>query len=226
VAACALALGIASACSQSPEMPQLWGTTVSGASKSEPAAPPINSLYPAAAETTTAAPKAADAAPRARRTARAATPAPGAGGPAETVIAPPPAPIKVESPELMPGREPENLAAAAVPEPAAPPATTRNLAVMPPDHIYSSEDDDVIPARLLTSVPSGTLIRGQQPDMNTMELIVSPNGKVEQVRLLTPAKRMTDMLLLSGAKTWTFAPALQDGLPVRYRTMYSWPSVK
>jgi hypothetical protein len=33
---------------------------------------------------------------------------------------------------------------------------------------------------------------------------------------------MTDMLLLSGAKTWKFVPALKDGQPVRYRTQFSW----
>jgi outer membrane biosynthesis protein TonB len=58
--------------------------------------------------------------------------------------------------------------------------------------------------------------------MNTMELLISPQGRVEQVRLISPTKRMTDMLLLSGAKTWKFAPALRDGEPVRYRTMFSW----
>ena len=58
--------------------------------------------------------------------------------------------------------------------------------------------------------------------MNTMELVVSRPGRVEQVRLLTPVKRMTDMLLLSGAKTWKFTPAMKEGQPVRYRTMFRW----
>jgi hypothetical protein len=33
---------------------------------------------------------------------------------------------------------------------------------------------------------------------------------------------MTDMLLLSGAKTWKFTPAMKEGVPVRYRTTISW----
>jgi outer membrane biosynthesis protein TonB len=55
-----------------------------------------------------------------------------------------------------------------------------------------------------------------------MELVITREGRVETVRLLTPATRMTDMLLLSGAKTWKFAPALKEGQPVRYRTRFSW----
>lgn len=92
------------------------------------------------------------------------------------------------------------------------------------DRIYSSEDEDVTPAVLLTTTQGGPLFRGLTPNMNTMELVVSAQGRVEQVRLLTPATRMTDMLLLSGAKTWKFAPALKNGHPVRYRTIFSWES--
>ena len=42
------------------------------------------------------------------------------------------------------------------------------------------------------------------------------------MKLVTPPKRMTDMLMLSGAKTWRFSPALKNGQPVRYRTEFSW----
>jgi len=88
--------------------------------------------------------------------------------------------------------------------------------------IYSPADSDVIPARLLTSQKAGPLFRNAPADLNTMELIISKLGLVEQVRLTSPTKRMTDMLLLSGAKTWRFAPAMKDGAPVRYRTNFSW----
>jgi hypothetical protein len=33
---------------------------------------------------------------------------------------------------------------------------------------------------------------------------------------------MPDMMLLSGAKNWTFEPALKDGQSVRYRLELSW----
>jgi hypothetical protein len=90
--------------------------------------------------------------------------------------------------------------------------------------IYSKDDSDVLPARLITTKESGPLFRGVRPELNTMELIISQQGRVEQVRMMTPARTMTDMLLLSGAKTWKFTPALKEGQPVRYRAMFSWES--
>jgi len=55
-----------------------------------------------------------------------------------------------------------------------------------------------------------------------MEVIVGEDGSVERVRLVSAARRMTDMMLLSGAKSWRFAPALRDGQPVRYRITINW----
>jgi hypothetical protein len=55
-----------------------------------------------------------------------------------------------------------------------------------------------------------------------MEVIVSEQGMVERARLVTPAKRMPDMMILSSAKVWEFSPALKDGRPVRYRLILSW----
>jgi hypothetical protein len=43
-----------------------------------------------------------------------------------------------------------------------------------------------------------------------MELVVSAEGAVESARFLVPPQRMTDMMLLSNAKMWTFTPALKD----------------
>jgi hypothetical protein len=88
--------------------------------------------------------------------------------------------------------------------------------------IYSKTDVDVVPAKLLTVQNGGPTFRNMKMDVNTMELVISKQGRVEQVHLMTPVKRMTDMLLLSGAKTWRFSPALRNGQPVRYRTQYSW----
>jgi hypothetical protein len=46
------------------------------------------------------------------------------------------------------------------------------------------------------------------------------------VRLISAARRMTDMMLLSGAKSWRFAPALLDGQPVRYRITINWSATQ
>jgi outer membrane biosynthesis protein TonB len=55
-----------------------------------------------------------------------------------------------------------------------------------------------------------------------MELIIAENGSVERVKLLTAAQRMPDIMLLSRAKLWRFAPAVKDGHPVRYRLVMTW----
>jgi hypothetical protein len=55
-----------------------------------------------------------------------------------------------------------------------------------------------------------------------MVVDVSANGTVERVQLVAGPARLPDMMLLSGAKTWKFAPALKNGEPVRYRTVISW----
>lgn len=59
-------------------------------------------------------------------------------------------------------------------------------------------------------------------EVNTMELLISEGGLVERVRLISKPRRMADMMLLSGAKTWKFEPALKNGLAVRYRLLLSW----
>jgi hypothetical protein len=87
--------------------------------------------------------------------------------------------------------------------------------------IYSSEDPNVQPPQLVEpSLPPALFRSGGAT--NTMELIVSDQGTVERVRLISQPRRMTDMMLLSGAKLWRFAPASVDGQSVRYRLLMSW----
>ena len=91
--------------------------------------------------------------------------------------------------------------------------------------IYTKDDPDVTPARLLTA-QNGAGLDTSITDVNSMELVISKLGRVEQARLSAPAKRMTDMVLLSSAKTWKFSPAMRNGQPVRYRTVYSWETTR
>jgi hypothetical protein len=101
------------------------------------------------------------------------------------------------------------------PEPAA---------ALVPDIVYTMTDTSVEPPQLvyphLPRVPSGG------PDVNSMEVVVAEDGSVERVRLISAARRMTDMMLLSGAKSWRFAPALRDGQPVRYRMTINWQATQ
>jgi hypothetical protein len=127
------------------------------------------------------------------------------------------APATTEVPEPLTSRS-------AVSSPADAPVVVGSRAIVADERslIYSKADADVTPPRLLTVQNGGPTFRNMKMDINTMELLISKQGRVEQVKLMTPVKRMTDMLLLSGAKTWTFSPALRNGQPVRYRTQYSW----
>jgi hypothetical protein len=69
--------------------------------------------------------------------------------------------------------------------------------------------------------PSTLSLSGSQTQ-NRMELIIGVDGRVEQVRMLSDLERMPDMMLLSGAKSWLFKPAMKDGRPVRYRLPVTW----
>jgi hypothetical protein len=88
--------------------------------------------------------------------------------------------------------------------------------------IYSAQDADVQPPRILSDTLPGPTISAWTTRINTMEVIVSDSGAVERVRLVTPPQRMPDTFELTVAKLWKFAPAMKDGRPVRYRLVLTW----
>jgi outer membrane biosynthesis protein TonB len=90
--------------------------------------------------------------------------------------------------------------------------------------IYSSSDADVLPPvlRFPQALSPPPLVDRRSEALNSMELVISPSGTVEHVRLVAGPTRMTDMMLLSGAKMWRFEPAFKNGAPVRYRMIVSW----
>ena len=91
-----------------------------------------------------------------------------------------------------------------------------------PDAVYSTEDAGVDPPKMVyPQLPPPALVLGSS-SVNVMEILIGQDGAVEKVKLVSPPRRMTDMMLLSGAKLWKFAPASLDGLPVRYRLAVSW----
>lgn len=88
--------------------------------------------------------------------------------------------------------------------------------------IYSDADAGVVPPvatypRLPSSLPEGT----EPGDLAVIDLIISPGGNVESVKLRSAPTTMADTMILtmslSAAKTWRFEPASKDGQPVRYR---------
>ena len=149
-----------------------------------------------------------------------------AHAPAATSVAPAPAAAVVPASSVT---EASPVLAAPAPIaaelPAAAPTLNAALFADEVSPIYSKDDQDVVPARPVSSQIGGGL-DVTIADVNTMELVISKFGRVEQVKLSAPAKRMTDMVLLSSAKTWKFTPATKNGQPVRYRTLYSWETTR
>ena len=93
-----------------------------------------------------------------------------------------------------------------------------------PEAIYTSADAGINPPKMLYPQlpPPPLVVSTSDNSVNVMEIIIGGNGSVERVRLVSQPRRMTDMMLLSGAKSWKFAPASKDGLPVRYRMAFAW----
>ena len=83
---------------------------------------------------------------------------------------------------------------------------------------YSAESEAVSPPvgvglQLPRELPSN----GMAQHLSRIDLIISPAGTVESVKLVGTPHNVHDSMFLSAVKAWTFQPALKDGLPVRYR---------
>ena len=86
--------------------------------------------------------------------------------------------------------------------------------------VYSRNDADVRPAVLLRPLLPAEPPPDVPPDqIGTLELIVDEFGDVEQVRLISPANRFHERMLVAHAKSWKFRPAIRDGQPVKYLTI-------
>ena len=80
----------------------------------------------------------------------------------------------------------------------------------------------VIPPRLLEPIRLPPWVDPvNKESLSAIELQIGTDGTVERVRMLSPAMRMTDMMILSAAKTWVFEPASLEGRPVPYRLTLS-----
>lgn len=109
-----------------------------------------------------------------------------------------------------------------LPTTRGPSATTIVADVDDSSRIYSGEDPDVDPPTMRFPQLPAPLFTGVHSEVNTIEVVVSQEGTVERVRLVSTPRRMADMMLLSSAKTWKFEPASKQGRLVRYRLVVSW----
>jgi hypothetical protein len=88
-----------------------------------------------------------------------------------------------------------------------------------PVEVYTAGDESVIPPVLVRPV----LPKDPPPDVppheiGDVEIIVDEHGDVLTVKLISPANRYRERMLVSAVKMWKFRPAYKDGHPVRYRT--------
>jgi hypothetical protein len=92
-------------------------------------------------------------------------------------------------------------------------------------------DDPAIYSPRSEGVSSPVAVRPQLPrelppdvnrsELRLIELVISPIGTVESVKLIGVPRNVHDSMMLSAAKAWVFRPAVKDGVPVRYRKTVS-----
>ena len=90
--------------------------------------------------------------------------------------------------------------------------------------LYSATDNEVAPPK--SPLPSALRPWRANPEDpgSSIEVVVSRDGSVEKVRLLS-SSNWTDAMLLSHIKMWQFEPAVKSGAPVRYRVRLESPIV-
>jgi hypothetical protein len=128
---------------------------------------------------------------------------------AAPLAAPPSASVRrAPARALNPSPSVKGAAAAEDPTPAA--------AVDP--GIYSAASADVVPPVPVRSRQPSSPPRGvREQDLPEVEVVVSPTGQVESVKLLTTDAGVLPSMMLSAIKNWHFEPATRNGSPVRYR---------
>lgn len=88
--------------------------------------------------------------------------------------------------------------------------------------VYDADAADVVPPVPVDAKALPPTTGASGAALNRMELLIGTNGRVEGVRMASRPARMSDMMMLSGAKNWVFKPATKDGKPVRYRLPITW----
>jgi len=81
--------------------------------------------------------------------------------------------------------------------------------------VFSPADPHVLPAKLVRSQLPKEPAPG--PLTGYFEVLINETGTVDEVRLISPAHRFHDRMLVSAAKAWKFRPAMFNGQPVKYR---------
>jgi hypothetical protein len=159
--------------------------------------------------------------------AAASTPKPSTD--AKTASAPRPRPRRTSKPAAVAAASPTPAPAAATPsapvviaaaafEPA--PASAKvEPAVEESIEVFTASDSTVTPPVIMRPVLPKELPPGVPANqVGTIEIVVDEQGDVLHVKLVSPANRYHERMLVSAAKMWKFRPAYKDGRPVRYKT--------
>lgn len=113
-------------------------------------------------------------------------------------------PVERRTPEI------ETIVVSAARAPRYPPSSD--------DPTYASGADGVSPpVALRPQLPRELPPSVKRSDVRLIELVISPAGTVESVKLVGAPRNVHDSMLLSAVKAWEFVPAVKDGVPVRYR---------
>ena len=84
--------------------------------------------------------------------------------------------------------------------------------------VFSAVDAEVVPPLLVRPrLPAAPRAGVRAQDLPRVEVVVSPAGEVESVKLLTRQSGVGPAMMLSAIKAWRFEPATRAGRPVRYR---------
>jgi hypothetical protein len=91
---------------------------------------------------------------------------------------------------------------------------------LPDSKVYSAADAEVAPPVFVrTRLPAAPSPAVRADELPEVEVVVSPTGDVESVKLLTQPTGVGPAMMLSAIKNWRFHPATRDGQPVRYRLL-------
>jgi hypothetical protein len=171
-----------------------------GSSGSAPASP-----APAAASASTPSAAPAAATPRPRRPRPAPAKATASATPpaaSETPTAPVPA-VAARSAEVLP----------------VPVGAASGPVFDEPVEVFTANDNAVTPPVIVRPVlPKDPPPDVPLEDIGVVEVVVDENGDVLHVKLISPANRYRERMLVSASKMWKFRPAYKDGRPVRYKT--------
>jgi hypothetical protein len=101
------------------------------------------------------------------------------------------------------------------PQPVLPPAP---VAAVPPKGIFGGLEKGIMPPVIvrqsLPPFPRDLITRNND---GVLEVVISEVGAVESAVMRTPINPRYDQIVMTAAKSWKYAPATLNGVPVKFR---------